>query len=71
MADSCEVRCLDCKPEKVWQFGDMSAAEEFCCRHASLQGHTMTVEPLPKPEGLGWNALLGLGDAGDTQGLRL
>lgn len=71
MADSCEVRCLDCKPEQVWRFPDEAAATRFCARHSSLQRHTLTVQPLPVPESPGWDALLGLGDAGDTQGLRL
>ncbi len=64
-----QVRCLDCNPPQLWVFPDFPSADAFTRRHTSLQGHALRVSS-GEPDTPGWEALLALGDAGDTYQLR-
>lgn len=62
-----------------WTFvsGDLPGAKAFAARHRSLQSHEVTITQLATftvrqdqlPSDF-WDQLTGLGDVGDTQGIR-
>ncbi|MGU3650625.1 hypothetical protein [Mycolicibacterium sp. A43C] len=63
-----------------WTFkiGDLPGAKAFASRHRSLQSHEVTIARRvtcnvihPEQPSDIWDHLIGLGDAGDTQGIRI